>query len=77
MHYERWSAYHLKSISSEQPQTVDGSMRYWNARVDRMKNVVKKRPTICWDQVKEWFKLTDAQLTEYFGPRPEMPPGVI
>ena len=77
MHYERWSAYHLKSISSEQPQTVDGSMRFWNYRVSRLQNVVKKRPTICWDQVKEWFKFTDAQMESYFGPRPDMPPDVI
>lgn len=77
MHYERWSTYHLKSISSEQPQTVDGSMRYWNERVNRLKNVVKKRPTIAWDQTKEWFKLTDAQMLEYLGPRPVMPDDVI
>jgi hypothetical protein len=77
MHYERWASYHLKSISSEQPQTVDGSMRYWNSRVNRLKNVVKKRPTNCWKQVKEWFKLTDAQMIDYFGPMPEMPDDVI
>lgn len=77
MHYERWASYNLKSISSEQPQTVDGCMRYWNERVDRLRNVVKKRPTICWDQVKEWFKLSDAQMTDYFGPRPEMPADAI
>lgn len=77
MHFQRWSSYHLKSISSEQPQTVDGSMRWWNTRVARMKNVVKKRPTNCWKQVKEWFSLTDAQMTEYFGPMPEMPADVV
>lgn len=77
MHFQRWASYHLKSISSEQPQTVDGSMRWWNTRVSRMKNVVKKRPTNCWKQVKEWFNLTDAQMTEYFGPMPEMPADVV
>lgn len=77
MHFQRWSSYHLKSISSEQPQTVDGSMRWWNTRVSRMKNVVKKRPTNCWNQVKEWFSLTDAQMTEYFGPMPQMPDDVV
>ncbi|HPY94827.1 MAG TPA: CotH kinase family protein, partial [Clostridia bacterium] len=77
MHFNRWASYNLKSIDVDQPQTVDGTMRYWNVRVDRMKNVVKKRPTICWDQVKDWFKLSDAQMTDYFGPRPVMPPDVI
>ncbi len=77
MHFERWASFNLKSISSEQPQTVDGCMRYWNQRVDRLKNVVKKRPTICWDQVKEWFSLSDAQMQSYFGPRPVMPADAI
>lgn len=73
MHYERWASLNLKSISSEQPLTVDGCLRYWNNRVDRLRNVVKKRPTICYDQIKEWFKLSDAQMNDYFGPRPEIP----
>ena len=77
MHFERWASYNLKSISSEQPRTVDGCMRYWNSRVDRLRNVVKKRPSLCWDQVKEWFKLSDAQMRGYFGPRPDIPPDAI
>ena len=77
MHFERWASYNLKSISSEQPQTVDGAMRYWNTRVNRLKNVAKKRPTNCWNQVKEWFSLSDAQMTEYFGPRPIMPADAV
>jgi hypothetical protein len=77
MHFERWASFNLKSISADQPQTMDGSMRYWNIRVNRMRNVVKKRPTNCWNQVKEWFSLTDAQIVGYFGPRPEIPPDAI
>ena len=73
MHFERWASLNLKSISSDQPQTVDGCIRYWNIRVDRLRNVVKKRPTYCWDQVKEWFSLSDAQMQGYFGPRPPIP----
>ncbi|HSK67877.1 MAG TPA: CotH kinase family protein, partial [Candidatus Limnocylindria bacterium] len=77
MHFERWASFNLKSISSDQPQTMDGSMRYWNERVDRMRNVVKKRPALCWDQVKEWFSLSDTQMRAYFGPRPAIPPDAI
>ncbi|MGI6687515.1 MAG: lamin tail domain-containing protein [Christensenellales bacterium] len=77
MHFERWASLNLKSISSDQPQTVDGCMRYWNTRVDRLRNVVKKRPTFCWDQVKEWFNLSDAQMQSYFGPRPEIPADAV
>ncbi len=77
MHFDRWASYNLKSIDVDQPQTVDGCMRYWNQRVDRLRNVVKKRPTLCWDQVKEWFKLSDAQMQGYFGARPAMPEDAI
>ncbi len=77
MHFERWASLNLKSISSDQPLTVDGCLRYWNTRVDRLRNVVKKRPTYCYDQVKEWFSLTDAQMAAYFGPRPAIPPDAI
>ena len=77
MHFAQWAAHNLKSIDVDQPQTIDGCLRYWNARVDRMRNVVRKRPTICWDQVKDWFKLSDAQMIEYFGKRPDFPPGTI
>ena len=77
MHFERWAALNLKNISMEQPQTVDGCMRYWNSRVDRLRNVVKKRPRHCWVQIKDWFKLTDQQMLEYFGPKPEFPEGTL
>lgn len=77
MHFERWAALNLKNISMEQPQTVDGCLRYWDARVDRMRNVVRKRPRHCWVQVKEWFNLTDDQMNGYFGPKPEYPPEAL
>ncbi|MHC1785892.1 MAG: lamin tail domain-containing protein [Christensenellales bacterium] len=77
MHFERWAAQNLKSIDIDQPRTVDGSLRYWNTRVNRLRNVVRKRPTLCWEQVKEWFKLDDAAMIGYFGPKPAYPPETI
>lgn len=74
MHFDRWAALNLKSISSEQPTTVDGCLRYWDTRVERMRDTMRKRPTYCYDQVKDWFKLSDAEMTGYFGPRPDFPP---
>jgi hypothetical protein len=74
IHFERWAAQNLKSISSEQPTTVDGCLRYWNARVDRLRNTALKRPRHCWVQVQEWFNLTDSQMIDYFGPKPDFPP---
>lgn len=70
MHYERWASENLKSISFDQPQTKDGCLRYWRNRVERLRNVARKRPAYCWRQVAEWFHLTDAQMASYFGPIP-------
>ena len=61
MHYDRWAEQNLKSISFDQPQTKDGCLRYWESRVERLRNVARKRPAYCWRQVAEYFKLTDAQ----------------
>lgn len=70
LHYDRWAEENLKSISFDQPQTKDGCLRYWESRVERLRNVARKRPAYCWRQVAEWFKLTDKQMEEYFGPIP-------
>lgn len=70
MHYDRWASENLKSISFDQPQTKDGCLRYWETRVERLRNVVRKRPAYCWRQVAEWFNLSDAEMTAYFGPIP-------
>lgn len=74
IHFERWAQFNLKSISIEQPTTVDGCIRYWNSRVNRLRNVAKKRPRYCWVQVQDWYSLSDAQMEEYFGPNPPFPP---
>lgn len=73
MHFDRWASENLKSIDVDQPQTKDGCIRYWNQRVERLRNVVRKRPAFCWRQVAEWFKLTDAEMEKYFGPIPRIP----
>jgi len=72
MHFARWAEYNLKSIDVDQPQSKDGALRYWKTRVERLRNVARKRPAYCWRQVAEWFKLTDAQMEAYFGPIPVM-----
>ncbi len=74
LHWDRWAAQNLKNISSEQPNTPDGAMRWWESRVERLRNVIRKRPRHCWVQVQDWFKLTDQQMMEYFGPKPAFPP---
>jgi hypothetical protein len=75
LHFQRWADQNLKSISSDQPQSADGCIRYWNERVNRMRNVVMKRPTYCYEQVQEFFNLSDTQMLDYFGEKPVIPAG--
>jgi hypothetical protein len=75
MHFERWAEHNLKNISFDQPQSVDGCLRYWNERVDRLRNVAMKRPRYAWVQMKEWYNLSDEVMIHYLGPKPEFPPG--
>ena len=70
-HFTTWAEAHDQMVIGEWPTTVDGAMRYWEKHINQLKNTLKKRPYILWGQVKEAFKLTDAQMNEYFGPRPE------
>ncbi len=71
MHFDRWAEYHDKMVLSEWPTNVTSAYAYWEKHVNRLKNVVKKRPYVLWGMVREQFKLTDAQMESYFGPRPE------
>ena len=70
MHFARWAESNLKNIEFDQPQSKDGALRYWNQRVEFIRNVARKRPAYCWRQLAEWFKLTDKEMEAYFGPIP-------
>ena len=74
MHYAKWASHpDTKIINSDSPTTAAGYLGYWQSRVSRMKNVMNKRPYYFWGYVQDQFQLTSAQMTRYFGPRPEKP----
>lgn len=77
MHFERWAEQHDVKVIAEWPTTSDAAYRYWEKRIERLRNTVRCRPTKLWDMVKEQFKMTDEQMTDYFGPRPEYPPEAL
>ena len=70
-HFNRWAEQHDKMVIAEWPTTVDGARSYWEKHINQLKNTLKRRPYILWGQVKEAFKLTDEEMLEYFGPKPE------
>ena len=75
MHFNRWAEEMPKQISFDVPKNPAGAYNYWVTRVDRTKNVINSRPYLFWKQIQDFFKLSDAQMETYFGPRPA--PGPI
>ncbi|MBR5961590.1 MAG: lamin tail domain-containing protein [Clostridia bacterium] len=77
MHWDFWGPQNDKAVIVDAPTTAEGAYRYWESRVNRLRNVIRKRPTKLWDFTQAAFNLTDDQMVRYFGPRPEMPANVI
>ena len=77
LHFSRWAEEHDQMIIAEWPRTVDGAYRYWEKRVERLRNTIRCRPTKLWGFIKEAFKLSESEMISYFGPQPEYPEGAI
>ncbi|MDO4484780.1 MAG: CotH kinase family protein, partial [Clostridia bacterium] len=77
LHFARWGEENDPAIIAEAPTTADGAYRYWETRVNRLRNVVKKRPNLLWGFIQDAFALSNDQMLEYFGPRPEMPADAV
>ena len=46
-------------------------MRYWQVRVNRMRNeTMAARPYKLWGFIQKFWELSDAQMIQYFGERP-------
>ncbi len=72
LHYNRWASEVRSTYAFDPPKNGDGAFNYWkNVRIPILKNVVNTCPYYVWGHVQDWFKLTDEQMTAYFGPRPE------
>lgn len=77
LHFARWAEEHDKMIISEWPTTPDGAYRYWEQRVNRLRNTIYGRPTRLWGFIKDAFQLSEEQMISYFGPMPEFPPEYV
>ena len=56
---------------------MDGAYRYWEKRVERLRNVIRLRPTRLWEFTQDAFNLSNEQMVHYFGEKPEYPPEAI
>lgn len=52
MHWSRWGEENDPYVISEVPTNADGAYRYWESRVNRLRNVVKKRPNLLWGFIR-------------------------
>lgn len=77
LHWARWGEENDTNVIQEAPTSVDGAYRYWEKRVERLRNVVRKRPTLLWQYTQDAFNLTNDEMEHYFGPKPEMPPEAV
>jgi len=77
LHWARWGEENDQMVITEVPKSVDGAYRYWEKRVERLRNVIRKRPTYLWELTQNAFELTDAEMVVYFGEKPEMPADAV
>ncbi|MGN1369398.1 MAG: lamin tail domain-containing protein [Aristaeellaceae bacterium] len=73
LHFSRWAEYHDQMVISEWPTKYTAAYAYWESRIERLRETIAYRPNRLWKMVKDQFKLTDAQMLDYFGPQPEVP----
>ena len=72
-HFERWAPLNDKKINSDSPLSKESALRYWNVRVDRMRDTINRRHHFLWGYIKNAFSLTDAQMNALFGRQPADP----
>jgi hypothetical protein len=77
LHWARWGEENDTMVLTEVPTTVDGAYRYWEKRVERLRNVIRLRPTRLWEMTQDAFNLSNEQMVHYFGEKPEYPPEAI
>ena len=75
LHFARWAEETDKAIMADNPTTPEGALRYWNTRINRLKNTLMKRPTYFYEMVQERLELSDDQMLLFFGPKPPLPEG--
>ena len=73
MHMERWAAEMPAQVSFDQPKNPTGAYTYWQTRNERALRVFYRRPHFVWKDIQSYFGLSDAEMTERFGPCPVIP----
>lgn len=71
LHWVRWCHEDYDALDI-MPVGDDALADYqrWQTRVERLRNVCRRRPAFMWSFVREGFGLDDGEMAKYFGPAP-------
>ena len=76
-HLSRWASLTDTLNWPVVPTDPDEALTWWQTRVSRLYNTLRKRPTLCWEQIRDAFGLTDEEAAAILGPQPAMPEDAI
>ena len=65
-HFDRWAPLYDKAIIAEIPTTPEGARKYWESRINRLRNTMKKRPTLLYNYIRGYFGMSDTEMHVYF-----------
>ena len=65
-HVERWAPYYDKNVITEVPTDPEAAWKYWQKRVDRLRNVMYKRPTMLYQFIQNYFNMRKSEMDAYF-----------
>ena len=65
-HIDRWAPHYDKNVIFDVPTTPEKAWTYWQQRVARLRNVMRKRPTRLYNFIQEYFGMTDEEMAVYF-----------
>ncbi len=65
-HIDRWAPFYDKHVIFDAPTDPEAAWKYWDQRVARLRNVIRKRPTRLYNFIQEYFGMTDEEMAVYF-----------
>ncbi len=65
-HLDRWTPLNDKNILFDAPTDPEKGWGFWQQRVNRLRNVIRKRPTCLYNFIQEYFGMTDEEMAVYF-----------
>lgn len=65
-HVERWAPYYDKNVIMEVPTDPEAAWKYWQKRVDRLRDVMYKRPSRLYEFIQSYFQMSNKEMDAYF-----------